>query len=677
MRVIKIPACFLIMLLCGVSSTSSSQELVFTPVANTTLEKQFPDRIYQQKSVLTLGKGYNAERVLLKFDLGRLSSLSTADIKSATLTIRVQNADRKKWAFHYLSLHRMDTEWDEQASWNCSTSQCQSGWSGGSYIARETDKAKLFQRKSKVASFDVTKDLMHYANTGEHHGWLIKAKNEWLRSNHNRLYIDSKNSDSPPMLSIELHEDAPDVLSPSVKLVLPESNFVIANEALTISFSYTDDKDIIQEQLLLLIDDENHTSSCETGSHLSTCVVSGLASGLHTIQVGYIDEGGHIGTDARQIYLMGEEGASPMQITQWHTGEGAPLFDIGNNKDLYLDVTNGKLYQKTESQWLHISSLKGPQGEMGWQGETGLQGERGEKGDKGDKGEIGPQGDKGDQGLAGPQGEKGETGLQGEKGEKGEKGDKGGIGPAGPQGPMGDAILATLSCTQDQIIRFDGQDWVCYDEPVNPFAGLSCEEGDSIKFLAGVWQCAAVNSVPPGDGEQPPVSSPVDQPLVLAVPLDPLAVTASNTYSLDEPAGAFDGVGYAAGLTYGNGLGLIGNKVNRGLWANGWGCSAPLEDQWIDVHFDNLVVISQANVMSRPGFAKFSVRDLDIEISTDHGETYSLHDSIRNQQTETLELKFDLVTPEITNMRFRMTGNANAQCTIEVDEIVLYGVERL
>lgn len=89
---------------------------------------------------------------------------------------------------------------------------------------------------------------------------------------------------------------------------------------------------------------------------------------------------------------------------------------------------------------------------------------------------------------AGPQGETGPAGPQGDAGPVGPPGIQGERGPAGPQGPAG---ISDLGCTTDQIIRWNDASsvWVC---ATDPFAGLNCNNGDTLKFSStGGWQCSA------------------------------------------------------------------------------------------------------------------------------------------------------------------------------------------
>lgn len=165
----------------------------------------------------------------------------------------------------------------------------------------------------------------------------------------------------------------------------------------------------------------------------------------------------------------GKDGQDGKDGTTWLTGTGAPDTNKGNSGDFYLDTSTFTLYQKGDTGWVSLGSIKGDagtKGDKGDKGDPGATGEKGEKGDKGDTGATGPQGekgDKGDTGAAGPQGEKGDkgdtgaTGPQGEKGDPGEKGDTGASGkdgtawltgtgePTSEQGRIGDIYLDTAS----------------------------------------------------------------------------------------------------------------------------------------------------------------------------------------------------------------------------------------
>jgi len=115
-------------------------------------------------------------------------------------------------------------------------------------------------------------------------------------------------------------------------------------------------------------------------------------------------------------------------------------------------------------------------------------------------------------GPQGPKGDKGDTGDQGIQGAQGAKGDTGDQGPAGADG-----VAAGLSCTTDQIIKWDGTNdvWVC---ATDPFAGLNCNVGDQLRMGSSGWECRAEpitasliqNSWDDQDGIYAPISTYFD-----------------------------------------------------------------------------------------------------------------------------------------------------------------------
>ena len=84
-------------------------------------------------------------------------------------------------------------------------------------------------------------------------------------------------------------------------------------------------------------------------------------------------------------------------------------------------------------------------------------------------------------GATGPAGPKGDTGATGATGPAGANGENGADGAAG--------IAAGLSCSTDQIIKWDGTNdvWVCANDP---FAN-SCAAGDALRYNGAEWVCTA------------------------------------------------------------------------------------------------------------------------------------------------------------------------------------------
>lgn len=77
---------------------------------------------------------------------------------------------------------------------------------------------------------------------------------------------------------------------------------------------------------------------------------------------------------------------------RWFVGAGAPAGGLGEDGDLYLNSTNGDVYEKAAGAWSKVANIRGPEGakgEKGEKGETGAKGEKGSTGEKGEKGEAG------------------------------------------------------------------------------------------------------------------------------------------------------------------------------------------------------------------------------------------------------------------------------------------------
>ena len=92
-------------------------------------------------------------------------------------------------------------------------------------------------------------------------------------------------------------------------------------------------------------------------------------------------------------------------------GDADPEYDyrIG---DLRFSA-DWNVYQYTNTGWVLIGNIRGPQGPQGIQGPAGPKGETGAQGPQGIQGPAGPKGDTGEQGpqgIQGPAGPKGESG---------------------------------------------------------------------------------------------------------------------------------------------------------------------------------------------------------------------------------------------------------------------------
>lgn len=668
MRVVRALSSAVILSL--LSSWVAAKTLNLHPDYDTTLSSSDPDASLAADSMLSVQGVGDIKRSILNFDLSLLDQLDPSFIRSARLELQLSPAGIE--ASRHVTAHVITQPLSEMASWRCVDRECSLYWDGGTF-GQASDTVKLSKHGAGAVSFDVTKDLHRSIGEFAPTGWLLREKHEQPAKKHAKspvhddILFSSLEGETAPRLVLEISDDAPDFMPPSVKFIAPTESFLLSANPLNVELEVVDDYPVETTQLLLLLDGEDVTDACRYSNRVLRCDLAVKESGRHTIQAGYIDNAGHTATGVHLFYLHDEDRESLGSV--WHTGIDLPAANLGQDGDLYLNTVTASVLQKQSGAWQAVANLRGPQGEKG---ADGARGEAGEKGDKGD------------------QGEKGDAGVRGEQGLQGVAGEKGDVGPAGMPGR--DSPLADLNCAASQVAMFDGSRWVCRDWSGNPLSALNCSEGDTVLFTQGAWQCrsASVVVVPPEDDVEPvpeepePDNTGLDRLLTLAVPLDQLAVKASNTYSLDHPAGAFDGLAFsdssAPGAAIGTGLGLIGNRVKRSAWMNGWACSAPATNQWLDVHFDNPVVLSRADIYNNPNYLKYSVVSMVVEISTDHGASYVEHArGSGSGLDQVIEVLFDEPTPMITNVRFRVNGNTGAlnvsNCVIHIDEIVLFGKE--
>src|SRR5699024_3499299 len=56
--------------------------------------------------------------------------------------------------------------------------------------------------------------------------------------------------------------------------------------------------------------------------------------------------------------IQGPAGEDGSDGATWIVDKGKPSSQLGKEKDLYLDSTNGKIYEKTASGWEYITTLE-------------------------------------------------------------------------------------------------------------------------------------------------------------------------------------------------------------------------------------------------------------------------------------------------------------------------------
>ena len=184
------------------------------------------------------------------------------------------------------------------------------------------------------------------------------------------------------------------------------------------------------------------------------------------------------------------------------TGTGVPSTGVGNNSDLYINVSTSDYYIKNNGTWTLTGNIKGATGSTGATGPTGPTGPQGPAGTTWYNGTTAPATGTGKVtdyyintatgqyyektasttwtlrgtivGATGPQGPTGATGPQGPTGATGPTGSTGATGPQGPTGATGPAgvslrYLGTYSSTTAyvnnatyiDIVTYNGSTYAC------------------------------------------------------------------------------------------------------------------------------------------------------------------------------------------------------------------------
>ncbi|MFL0803039.1 MAG: DNRLRE domain-containing protein [Agarilytica sp.] len=487
-----------------------SQTVVLNSVKDTTLLAGTPSINLGNATALNLQGDANIARSLIEFDLNSLSEAVTGgDLVSAKLQVQVSSNDGN-WGggdSGRIEVYPLISAWSEvEATWDCATSfDC--GWNGGEY-GGELDSVSVRNIFSGNIQLDVTSNVASMLDGAQNFGWLIKKIRE--DRDGSILFGSSETSISPQLV---LNFDLPpgtDISGPTLDISEPSETFYFEVYPSEIIVNYFDGDDGVDPSSLFVTLD-SQSIGCDVTAGSANCSLTSLDSGIHQINVSIEDYAGNISVMER-VFFFYENIANAGVASKWLTGFDAPLDVDGDNGDMYLDNASGNVYQKLNGSWAIETNIVGAQGEQGIQGVVGPTGPQGEQGIQGVAGPTGPEGEQGLQGVAGPTGPQGEQGLQGvagPTGPQGEQGLQGAAGPTGPQGEQGlqgvagptgpqgeqglpgDSVLNSLGCSTNQLIQFDGADWMCVDnDQANPLDSIICAEGQVLQYSGGGWVCA-------------------------------------------------------------------------------------------------------------------------------------------------------------------------------------------
>ena len=429
-----------------------AQNVTLTPSDDATILAGNPTLNQGSSSSLDITPDISTSRSLIKFNLDALLAAVTAgeidstNIVSAQIALNVKQ-NNGQWGVNgptaKIDVNLLTTDWQENGvSWNCSNNISCDSWGGGSYNYT-SDVLVNDANSGSTVQLDVTSDVQDILNGTSNNGWLIQKSNESV-SSEGTISFKSKESGVVPELIITLNKDV-DLAPPFIEIIEPSEIFYLVTPPAQIVINYMDDLNGIDQDndVTILLDSNDITSSCSLTAGSATCPVDTLINGTHSIDVDVADLGGKT-NNANKVFVYYDSKSGSGVPSQWLTGLTAPSDSVGSEGDMYLDTVTGDVYQKTGGTWNLQGNIKGPAGEKGETGATGATGPRGEAG------ATGATGPRGETGATGATGSRGETGATGATGPRGEKGD-----------PGRDGALAGLSCSKNQIAKWNGSAWVC------------------------------------------------------------------------------------------------------------------------------------------------------------------------------------------------------------------------
>ncbi|MFC1602782.1 DNRLRE domain-containing protein, partial [Pseudomonadota bacterium] len=443
-----------------------AQNVTLTPSDDATIWASNPDLNQGSSSALYINPDPNTARSLIKFNLDALlaavasGELIAADVVSAQIALNVKQ-NNGQWGVSgpsaSIEANILMTDWQENGvSWNCSDNLTCDFWSGGDYIDSDNDISVTDANSGSTVQLDVTADVQAILNGAGNYGWLI-GKNSKSTSSAGAISFKSKEGGVASELIITLSKDV-DLAPPVIEIVEPSKIFYLVTSPTQIDINYMDDLNGIDPAtgVMISLDGVDITSSCSLNPGSATCPIDAatLINGTHSIDVDVTDFGGKTNS-ANKVFVYYDSKSGSGVPSQWLIGLTAPSDSDGSEGDMYLDTETGDVYQKAGGIWSYEGNIKGPKGDKG---DTGAKGDKGDIGAKGDKGDTGAKGDKGDKGDIGAKGDKGDAGATGATGPKGEKGD-----------PGKDGALAGLSCSKNQIAKWNGSAWVCASDVGSSF----------------------------------------------------------------------------------------------------------------------------------------------------------------------------------------------------------------
>jgi len=167
-----------------------------------------------------MGAGPINNRALISFNLDDIQTInSEKTLESAIIKLYVEKNNLQWGDGQYISIHRLQTQWDEGTginapvsnliksngvTWNCPEPDvnCGQEWEGGNYNQNPIDSIWISNQVDNYwIKFDVTSDILDNQLTKQNFGWIIIKDNEDVEGQINIASRESK-SNNPELVMV-------------------------------------------------------------------------------------------------------------------------------------------------------------------------------------------------------------------------------------------------------------------------------------------------------------------------------------------------------------------------------------------------------------------------------------------------------------------------------------------
>lgn len=299
-----------------------AQTFTLQAVADTSLRDGTPNQNRGNDPIVLLSSGDS--RVLLRFDQASIiSAVGSGRLVSASLELFVRSASGNWGADgRPLEVHRLAAAWTEAgATWNCavdtqpanSRPDCPTQWVGGTFEEDSSDTVLQTRDERHWVQVDVTADVAAFLAGTSNQGWLLK-KSEVDPVGQVEYASREGAVAERPRLVLLVETAVNDQVPPSLAITSPSRPILVNEPSPTVVVEYGDGGSGVDTATFrVLMDGQDVTASCTTGTQSASCHPLALTAGSHTVQARLRDRAGNAAQASFSFQLL--LGSGPHLVT--------------------------------------------------------------------------------------------------------------------------------------------------------------------------------------------------------------------------------------------------------------------------------------------------------------------------------------------------------------------------